>query len=226
MKYEDYTDQQIRQYKDTKPIKNWRKQLKNGKSNQLLLDMVPKPIKAYDCYALDIGCGEGYHTEDLRNMGYIANGIELSEKRARDGIAMGRTYIKQGDMHDLSEYPDNYFHMIFMHEVLEHSLYPDKVLSEISRILGWCCSFVASLPLEGHWFKPQEPINHDFSVKDMHPWKLTAQRLYDALKKAGFTYIEIDLYTLDSIKFKQHYKPGNVIKGFRPHAFVCAEKRD
>lgn len=224
MKYKDYTDQQIRQYAKTKPIKDWRKQLKNGKSNQKLLDMVPSVNPCFEAYALDIGCGEGYHSFDLRQMGYSAYGIELSEKRAKDGRAMGRTYIKQGDMHDMTEYEDGRWDLVFMHEVLEHSLYPLKVLESIHRILSLGGLFVASLPLEGHWKKPQEAIDHDFSVQDMHPWKPTAAMLWNALKEAGFSDFEIKLYTLDSIVFKQNYKLNDVVKGYRPHAFVKAIK--
>lgn len=224
MKYKDYTDQQIRQYAHTKPIKDWRKQLKNGKSNQKLLDMVPPIPLGCEAYALDIGCGEGYHTEDLRNMGYSAYGIELSEKRAKDGRTMGRTYIRQGDMHNLSVYVNDSFDLVFMHEVLEHSLYPDKVLVEICRILKQGRPFIASLPLEGHWKKPQEAIDHDFSVQDMHPWKPTAAMLWNTLDKAGFSKFSVKLYMLDSIIFKQDYKLDSAIKGYRPHAFVEAIK--
>lgn len=115
-KYDAYVDQQRRQYAKSKPIENWRKQFKNGRSNQALLDMVPDPKNVDVSMALDIGAGEGYHTEDLMLKGYKAHGIELLEKRVRDAHTLGRTYVVQGDAHDI-EYGDEMFELVFMHEV-------------------------------------------------------------------------------------------------------------
>jgi SAM-dependent methyltransferase len=224
-KYDDYVDQQRRQYAKSVPIANWRKQLKNGKSNQALLDKVIEVGLGQYAFALDIGAGEGYHTEDLRKIkGYNAFGIELLEKRVADAHKLGRDYVKQGDAHDLP-YDDESMHLVFMHEVLEHCAYPVKVLKEIYRVLIPGFQFVISLPLEGHWKKRQAGIDdHDLSVADTHVWKPTAQDLWDALTEAGFTGFRIDLHELNTIRHRMQYTPGAQVKGFRPHAFVEGQK--
>lgn len=223
-KYEDYVDQQRRQYEKSKPIKDWRKQFKNGRSNKTLLDMVPEPAIVDVSMALDIGAGEGYHTEDLMLMGYKAYGIELLEKRVRDAHSLGRSYIEQGDAHKLP-WGDGMFDLVFMHEVLEHCAYPAKALGEIHRVLKSGKPFVISLPLEGHWKKPQAGIeDHNLGNRDTHVWKPTAAMLWTALEEAGFSSFKISLYELDTIRFRQEYQKGDPVGSFRPHAFVEGTK--
>jgi ubiquinone/menaquinone biosynthesis C-methylase UbiE len=220
--YRKYIQQQLRTFDKTPPIKNWRKEMKNPKSNQELINMVPKPNPGD--IAIDIGAGSAYHSEDLINMGYEVYAIELSQKRVNDAHEMGRLYIQQGDMHNLP-WSDNYASLAFCHETIEHSYDPVKVLCEICRVLKPGGTFLASCPLEGHWREPQiGGCEHNLDVQDNHPWKPTAQMLHDALTIAGFHVFEIKLYVLDAINYKEKYKPGKVIKGYRPHAFVEAVK--
>ncbi len=224
MSYEKYIDQQRRQYAKSKPIKDWRKQFKNGRSNQKLLDMVPEPKICDISMALDIGAGEGYHTEDLMLMGYKAHGIELLEKRVRDAQVLGRSYVQQGDAHNIP-WGDELFDLVFMHEVLEHCAYPIIALKEIRRVLRPDCTAIISLPLEGHWKKPQAGIDqHNLNIQDTHVWKPNVTMLWKAIEEAGFSNFSIDLYTLDSIAFKTKYKLGDKVQGYRPHAFVKITK--
>ncbi len=217
-RYDKYIDQQRRQYAKSVPISDWRKQLKNGKSNQKLLDMIPEGIKGGR--ALDIGAGEGYHTEDLMNMGFKASGIELLEKRVNDAHKLGRDYVVQGDAHKLP-WDAKTFDLVFMHEVLEHCAYPLIALSEIRRVLVPNGVFLISLPLEGHWKGIQCGIgDHNLDVQDTHVWKPNVVMLHDYLTKVFGNSFKIHLYELNSIKFKQIYKPGDAVRGFRPHAFV------
>lgn len=220
-KYYDYVDQQRRQYANSVPINNWREQLKNTKSNQKLLDMVPVPGPTRDVKpALDIGAGEGYHTEDLRKMGYHAFGIELLDKRVADAHKLGREYVRQGDAHNLP-WPDLYFDVVFMHEVLEHCAFPVKALKEIHRVLKSGGKFVISLPLEGHWKTGQSGIDdHNLDTRDTHVWKPTASMLWDALSEADFQEFSIDLYELNSIRHRMKYNKGATVRGFHPHAFI------
>jgi SAM-dependent methyltransferase len=224
-RYDDYIDQQRRQYAKSVPIANWRKQLKNSKSNQELLNRVRNvPLGRYD-FALDIGAGEGYHTEDLRKInGYNAFGIELLEKRVADAHKLGRDYIQQGDAHNLP-FADNSMHLVFMHEVIEHCAYPVKVLKEVYRVLIPGGQLLISLPLEGYWKKRQSGIDdHNLSIADTHVWKPTAQDLWDTLTKAGFDDFRIDLHELNTIRYRMQYRPGTRVHGFRPHAFVDGNK--
>ncbi len=222
MSYEDYTDQQRRQYAKSVPIDDWRKQFKGKASNQKLLNMVPKPNSTQDT-ALDIGAGEGYHTKDLMDMGYEAVGIELLEKRVADAHKLGKTYVQQGDAHNLP-WPSSYFSVVFMHEVLEHCMYPDKVLKEIYRVLKPRGTVVISLPLEGHWKPPQAGKNHNFNIQDTHVWKPTALMLHNELKKARFENFTIELCVLGGVAHKMNYKKGDKVSGFKPHAYVKSEK--
>ena len=60
----------------------------------------------------------------LQNLGFSAVGIDIVECKP---------LVEVGDMHNLN-YPDNSFDFIFCN-ILDHSLYPEKSISEMERVL-------------------------------------------------------------------------------------------
>jgi len=85
---------------------------------------------------LDVGCGEGFTLNRLKEKGIGKNleGVEHS----KDAIELGRKIypqikIKQGDIYNLP-YEDNAFDLVLCTEVLEHLDEPEKALKELIRI--------------------------------------------------------------------------------------------
>lgn len=225
--YQKYIKQQLKTFDKTPPILDWRTEMKNPKSNKALLDMVPIPGPTRDVKpALDIGAGAGYHTEDLRKMGYNAFGIELSQKRVNDAHKMGRNYVSQGDFHSLDHYGSDMFRLVFAHEAVEHSYEPRKVFDEVYRVLKSGGVFVFSCPLEGCWRKPQSGgAEHNLDINDNHPWKPNVFMLNDMIKSVGFINPTIKLYELDKLIHRMDWtvEKGNDFN-FRPHAHCIVTK--
>ena len=73
---------------------------------------------------LCIGARTGQEVYSLQKLGFFAIGIDIVECKP---------LVEVGDMHNL-EYPDNSFDFIFCN-ILDHSLYPEKSISEIERVL-------------------------------------------------------------------------------------------
>ena len=85
---------------------------------------------------LDVGCGEGFTLNRLREkgIGEKLEGIEYSQ----DAIDLGKNMypgvkITKGDIHSLP-YKDNSFDLVLCTEVLEHVKDPDKALRELVRV--------------------------------------------------------------------------------------------
>tara|TARA_Y100000591_G_C21711616_1_gene633846 strand:- start:14 stop:697 length:684 start_codon:yes stop_codon:yes gene_type:complete len=77
-----------------------------------------------DGKCLCIGARTGQEVYALQNLGYSAIGIDIVECKP---------LVEVGDMHNL-KYSDNSFDFIFCN-ILDHSLYPEKSISEIERVL-------------------------------------------------------------------------------------------
>ena len=79
--------------------------------------------------ALCIGARTGQEVQALRDLGVDAVGIDLVE---------APPLVLEGDMHELS-FPSESFDFVFSNS-FDHSLYPEKCISEIERVLrqgGW-----------------------------------------------------------------------------------------
>lgn len=85
---------------------------------------------------LDIGCGEGFILNKLREegIGKSWEGIDYSIKAVEIGKKINPDLdLKQGSIYD-SELKDNSFDLVVCTEVLEHLEDPQKALKEVLRI--------------------------------------------------------------------------------------------
>jgi len=208
----EYEKRQFDTWAHSKPIEDWRKQMKNPKSNRELLRLVEERCRPHGGSALDLGSGEGYHTMDLIAMGYDAIGLEFHKRRVADGKKLGRP-VFLGDMHEM-EYDDESFDLLSAHEVIEHSHDGPKVLREVRRVLKKGGRYAFSLPAEDHW-------KGELTARDNHTYKVTLSSLYKDMQDSGLTDFDLMAYELGSIKFRGCWKPGcDLSLNFRPHAFV------
>jgi SAM-dependent methyltransferase len=104
--------------------------------------------------AIEIGCGEGFSTQRVRQLLPENVALEASEYVAHmipNALANnpGMT-ITEESVYEL-KHPDNSFDMVFLLEVLEHLDYPDKALAEIRRILKPGGFLVLGVPREYLW---------------------------------------------------------------------------
>lgn len=82
---------------------------------------------------LDVGCGEGYSLLEAEKRGWRAYGIDIADNRIIDA-KKDSVKFKVGTLIE-TNFPDNYFDVIYMDSVLEHVVNPGNYLAEIRRIL-------------------------------------------------------------------------------------------
>lgn len=82
---------------------------------------------------LDVGCGSGYRLDVFRRLGFDTYGVEISSSAeyAREHLGLN---VKKGDLFE-ANYPDSFFDIITLYNVLEHTHNPQKVIGELRRIL-------------------------------------------------------------------------------------------
>ena len=82
---------------------------------------------------LDIGCGTGDRLDIFRRLGFDTYGVEISQSAeyARGHLGLN---VKQGNLFD-ANYPDSFFDIITLHNVLEHTHNPQNIIAELRRIL-------------------------------------------------------------------------------------------
>ena len=82
---------------------------------------------------LDVGCGAGDRLDIFRQLGFDTYGVEISASAeyARGHLGLN---VKQVDLFE-ANYPDSFFDVITLHNVLEHTHNPQKIIEELHRIL-------------------------------------------------------------------------------------------
>jgi len=129
VKYKSYESQISRWYEGQRRfIKEW------------MLD-IPKDFRI-----LDIACGEGVGLKYFREFEYSSlYGVEFEKEKAELASKYGYP-IYSIDMHDLKEFNDSFFDVVYSSHTLEHSYDPHKAVTEIRRILKPSGQFIVVLP--------------------------------------------------------------------------------
>lgn len=104
--------------------------------------------------AIEIGCGEGFSTQRLRE--FLPNNVKLQASEfVKDLVPKAQKRNPQVKVFQESIYEtkhaDNTFDLIFLLEVLEHLDYPDKALEELARIIKPDGYLVLGVPREPIW---------------------------------------------------------------------------
>ena len=165
---------------DNSSIQNWHIQ----RMLQTLLDFVEKFVNVRG-HLLDIGCATGRFLITARDRGWEVKGVELVEKAAQIARQEYLLDVTIGSFESVS-LPENYYGVITLWDVLEHTQSPSLTLKKIFSILkpsGW---LIMNIPnahsIDRRLFGPHwmgfDPPRHLFVIpKDT---------LRDMLHKAGF----------------------------------------
>ena len=114
--------------------------------------------------ALELGAGKGansiYLAKKYPNIQFhaidLANGqLVIAIKK---GTKISNFHPKEGDYHNLSTYPADYFDIIFMIEALCHSAHKEKVFREVKRVLKKGGIFAI---FDGYLGKPRTMLTKD-----------------------------------------------------------------
>jgi 2-polyprenyl-3-methyl-5-hydroxy-6-metoxy-1,4-benzoquinol methylase len=162
---------------------------------------------------LDIGCGEGFFLFNASKAGYTTKGIEISQDAAEYA---GREFGLDVEAKPFAElqFPENYFDVVTLWQVLEHVPYPLIVLKEVHRILKPEGLLATSTPdIEGILAKIFR--RKWWNLRRLHINQFTAKTLTDMLKRAGFKnvfsttykeYISISMLIIPLLKHLKIYE--------------------
>lgn len=82
---------------------------------------------------LDVGCGGGSYLHRLRQWGWNGYGVEPNESGVKQAKALGLD-VRHGELAEAG-FPDNFFDVVRLNNVLEHLTDPQGTFREIRRIL-------------------------------------------------------------------------------------------
>jgi len=162
---------------------------------------------------LDIGCGEGFFLFNASKAGYTTKGIEISQDAAEYARREFGLDVEAKPFEEL-HFPENYFDVITLWQVLEHVPYPLIVLKEVHRILKPEGLLVTSTPdIEGTLAKIFR--RKWWNLRRLHINQFTAKTLTDMLDRAGFKnvfstkykeYISISMLVIPLLKHLKMYE--------------------
>jgi len=165
-------------------------------------------------YLLDIGCGEGFFLFNASNAGYITKGIELSQDAVEYAKREFGLDVEAKPFEEL-RFPEGYFDVVTLWQVLEHVPYPLVILEEVHKILKPEGMLVASTPnIEGI---PAKILGKRWwSIRRLHINQFTIKTLTTVLKNTGFKnissvsykeYISLLMLFLPVLKYLKLYEP-------------------
>jgi len=137
---------------------------------------------------LDIGTAGGSFLKVAKGCGWDAHGIEPNKWLGEWGKKQYGVDIKQGTIHD-HKFPDNYFDVITLWDVLEHVPDPKKELLEVRRILKDDGFIFVNYPDIGSWIAKLMGRRWVFWLS-IHLFYFTPRTMKMMLKKTGFRFIK------------------------------------
>lgn len=162
---------------------------------------------------LDIGCGEGFFLSNVSQAGYTGKGIEISQNAAAYARKEFGLDVEATSFEEL-RFPENYFDVITLWQVLEHVPYPLMVLKEVHRILKPGGLLATSTPnIEGILAKIFR--RRWWNIRRLHINQFTTKTLTDMLNRAGFKnvfstgykeYISLSMLVIPLLKHSEIYE--------------------
>jgi len=135
---------------------------------------------------LDVGCGRGELLNGFVHCGLKGCGVDQIDMAT--SICPGVEILKANLANDSLPYGDNSFDIVFSKSVLEHFYYPEKLVSEMHRVLKPGGLMIAMTPDWKHEYKT-------FFFNDYtHRTPFTKISLRDILLINGFNNVEVSYF--------------------------------
>jgi SAM-dependent methyltransferase len=142
--------------------------------------------------ALDVGCGTGDRLVAFQSQGFETFGVETSDS-ADYAERFMKLDVRKGDLLS-ARFPDQFFDLVTLYHVLEHTHNPLRVCREIHRVLKESGFLVIQVPnkesfqyqlFEKRWAAIDVP-------RDLYYFG--TRTLRELLRKAGFRVLKIDAF--------------------------------
>ena len=147
---------------------------------------------------LDVGCSIGLVVKVANEAGFEGYGVDLEEW----GVAYARNHLKlpniqQGFLED-QNYPDSFFSVISLYDVIEHVPDLNLLVKELKRILATDGIINIITPDIGHWRVPRNLASWNDIKPSEHLYYFSKHTLSLLLEKHG----------LRILKTRFHFKPS------------------
>jgi 2-polyprenyl-3-methyl-5-hydroxy-6-metoxy-1,4-benzoquinol methylase len=145
---------------------------------------------------LDVGCGSGDNARILNQKGCKVDGITISKIELECAAPfLDRGYLFNLEMGLPSELQEDAYDFVICSHVLEHICYPEKLISDIRRVLKTDGFLIVALPNIMHYKSRWEILKGNFTYKDSGIWDYTHFRWYtfntgkELLEQYGFNVL-------------------------------------
>ncbi|MBI4652269.1 class I SAM-dependent methyltransferase [Candidatus Desantisbacteria bacterium] len=154
---------------------------------------------------LDIGCATGGWLSFLKENGWDAHGLELSPENAQYGIKVKGLNIFCGNINEAS-YPDEYFDVVTLWEVIEHVNDPINNLKKAYQILRKGGILALSTPNYNCLTRLIIQNNWTGMDPNSHYHLFTPSTIKKLLTKTGFKNIKIRTMDLNPYEILHEFK--------------------
>jgi 2-polyprenyl-3-methyl-5-hydroxy-6-metoxy-1,4-benzoquinol methylase len=149
----------------------------------------------------DVGCGDGERADWYQKRGFEVYGVETSGQAVRNAQALG-VNARQGTLPDAG-YPDNFFDVVVMAHVLEHTHSPGVYLREAFRILKPGGMLAVAVPnIESHSAKVFKSCWR-LLMPPLHLYHFSVPTLTRFLSQSGFSVDSVVGKTVYSLMVKR-----------------------
>jgi len=186
-------------------------------THQKTIDLVPEGARV-----LDVGCAQGYISEQLVGEGCEVFGIELDP----DAAELARRHCAEvivADMDTLTElpWPEHSFDVILCMDILEHLKDPARALKLLKLYLRPDGIVIVTLPNVANWWIRFRLLRgrwdyHPFGICDKsHLRFFTLNTARDLLAEAGFSIAKFDVTPGAGAWAPYYYTVGNLLRLFK-----------
>ena len=119
------------------------------KGKLIAFSRIPKP--QHKAMALDLGCGDGYWSKKMKQLGY--NVTSIDQERTYPNVDSSHRYknMTPADLNRALPYEDNSFDLVWCAEVIEHLSNYKQTIQEIERILKPNGTYIITTPNSFFW---------------------------------------------------------------------------
>ena len=98
------------------------------------LDLIRRYVRFDNARILDIGCGIGAYVEKFRALGAHAFGVDVDADKLAEAHRAKRLQLLATSVSEALPFPDNYFDVVVLHEVIEHVADDYQTIREACRV--------------------------------------------------------------------------------------------
>ncbi len=147
---------------------------------------------------LDIGCSAGFILEAARKKGFEPYGVEISPHALRYVREELKLEVFEGYLED-AVFPDSFFDVVTMYNLLEHVSDPTRLLIEIRRIIKSDALIEIWTPNIGH--KRAQRMGREWpNIISEHLYYFDLESLRKLLEKTGFYLFKNQFTFKDGLK--------------------------